>query len=171
MAIPDNNVQKILRLLIEDCKMPHTKIARKTGLTRQTISTIIDKLEKEGIIKGYIPIIDHKKMGQTSFLFLLKIKPPMDTKLLKKLILDLVNKNQNRSDFIILNSSIIHGEYDLSLIFFASSLNHAKKIVNEWVVCVHDLIDSYILLPEVVNIRTGSIMNPNLEKELSELYG
>ncbi|MBN1157518.1 winged helix-turn-helix transcriptional regulator, partial [Candidatus Woesearchaeota archaeon] len=57
------NEKKVLRKIIEQAKIPDLEIAKKMGLSQQGIFKIRHKLEDEGIIKGYMPIIDFKKIG------------------------------------------------------------------------------------------------------------
>ena len=57
------NEQNVLKSIIEQAKIPDLEIARKMGLSQQAIFKIRHKLESIGIIKGYMPIIDFKKIG------------------------------------------------------------------------------------------------------------
>ncbi len=57
------NEQTVLKRIIEQAKIPDLEIANKMGLSQQAIFKIRHKLEQVGIIKGYSPIIDFKKVG------------------------------------------------------------------------------------------------------------
>src|SRR4030042_4098297 len=57
------NEQKVLKKIIEQSKIPDLEIAKKMGLSQQAIFKMRHKLEEVGIIKGYMPIIDYKKIG------------------------------------------------------------------------------------------------------------
>lgn len=57
------NDQEVLKNIIQHAKIPDTEIAKKMGLSPQAIFKIRNKLEQTGIIKGYMPIIDFKKLG------------------------------------------------------------------------------------------------------------
>jgi len=57
------NEQTVLKKIIEQAKIPDLEIAKKMGLSQQAIFKIRHKLEAVGIIKGYVPIIDFKKVG------------------------------------------------------------------------------------------------------------
>ncbi len=63
----DEKEKDILRALCEDARMPAVMIAQKTGIPAKSVSYRIKKLEKEGIIEGYRPNIDHKKLGYTYY--------------------------------------------------------------------------------------------------------
>lgn len=57
------NEQTVLKKIIDQAKIPDSEIAKKMGLSQQAIFKIRHKLEQIGIIKGYMPIIDFKKIG------------------------------------------------------------------------------------------------------------
>jgi len=57
------NEQKVLKKIIEQAKIPDLEIAKKMGLSQQAVFKMRHKLEEVGIIKGYMPIIDFKKIG------------------------------------------------------------------------------------------------------------
>jgi len=55
--------KEVLRQIIDHAKIPDKKIAKSMGISAQAVFQIRNKLEKIGIIKGYSPIIDYKKIG------------------------------------------------------------------------------------------------------------
>jgi DNA-binding Lrp family transcriptional regulator len=57
------NEQKVLKKIIDQVKIPDLELANKMGLSQQAIFKIRHKLERLGIIRGYMPIIDYKKIG------------------------------------------------------------------------------------------------------------
>ena len=48
-----------MRLLNKDARMSFRRISRELKLSLTTVTTRVKKLEKEGIIKGYMPLIDY----------------------------------------------------------------------------------------------------------------
>jgi Lrp/AsnC family transcriptional regulator for asnA, asnC and gidA len=57
------NEQTVLKKIIDQAKTPDLVMAQKMGVSQQAIFKIRHKLERVGIIKGYMPIIDFKKLG------------------------------------------------------------------------------------------------------------
>jgi DNA-binding Lrp family transcriptional regulator len=57
------NEKIVLKKIIEQSRIPDLEIAKKMGLSQQAIFKIRHKLESLGVIKGYMPIIDYKKIG------------------------------------------------------------------------------------------------------------
>ncbi len=57
------NDRKVLKYILDIKKIPDSYIAKNMQLSPQAIFKIREKLEGCGIIKGYMPIIDFKKIG------------------------------------------------------------------------------------------------------------
>jgi len=55
--------KQVLTELLKDCKTSDQEIARRLKTSRPTIFKIRERLEKEGIIKRYMPIIDFEKLN------------------------------------------------------------------------------------------------------------
>jgi Lrp/AsnC family leucine-responsive transcriptional regulator len=70
------NDKEVLMKIIEHSKIPDSKIAEDIGISPQAVFKIRNKLEDLGIIKGYTPIIDFKKIGiHVLMLIVIRIKP------------------------------------------------------------------------------------------------
>lgn len=52
---------QLLHLLQEDCRLPLEKLAVMTGSTVETAATVIDDMERNGIILRYAPVINWDK--------------------------------------------------------------------------------------------------------------
>ncbi len=57
------NEKLVLKYLIREGRMPCTEIAKKLGITSQAVGKIQDKLEKQGMIRGYHAEIDYTKLS------------------------------------------------------------------------------------------------------------
>ncbi|MEZ0346605.1 MAG: Lrp/AsnC family transcriptional regulator [Infirmifilum sp.] len=53
----------ILRLLMENARVPLSKIAEKVGITDVAVKKRIKKLENDGTIKKYTVVVEPKKIG------------------------------------------------------------------------------------------------------------
>lgn len=70
------NDQEVLKSIIQQAKIPDTDIAKKMGISPQAVFKIRHKLEELGIIKGYTPILDLKKLGiNVMALLVIKLLP------------------------------------------------------------------------------------------------
>src|SRR3970040_2716316 len=65
----DATDKKILNLLQQNSKANIKEIALKIGLTQTTTYERIKRLEKDGVIKNYIAVLDKEKVGYTIEVF------------------------------------------------------------------------------------------------------
>ncbi len=63
MKLLDELDVAILRRLNADARKSFRDIARELRVSISTISNRVKRLEQEGIIVGYIPVLDEKKLG------------------------------------------------------------------------------------------------------------
>ncbi len=59
----DKTDKRILKMLNKDGRMSFRRISRELKISLTTVTTRTKKMEQEGIIKGYIPLIDPEKLG------------------------------------------------------------------------------------------------------------
>jgi Lrp/AsnC family leucine-responsive transcriptional regulator len=59
----DDTDRKIIELLGRDGRIALADISREIGLSSPTIKDRITRLEAEGVILGYRPLLDHSKLG------------------------------------------------------------------------------------------------------------
>ncbi len=62
MRLDETDV-KILKALTEDARLSSRRIARQCGVSIGTALSRIRKMESEGIIKGYMVLLDQEKLG------------------------------------------------------------------------------------------------------------
>jgi DNA-binding Lrp family transcriptional regulator len=62
MYLDDVDV-KIINLLQKDCRISYREIARKLSIATGTAKNRIERLEREGVIKGYYACINSNKVG------------------------------------------------------------------------------------------------------------
>ncbi len=65
---------KILQILDWNARLPNNKIAKKVRSNKDVVAYRIKKLEKEGIIKRYFPVIDMGKLGYITSRFYFDIE-------------------------------------------------------------------------------------------------
>ncbi|MGA8275194.1 MAG: Lrp/AsnC family transcriptional regulator [Thermoplasmata archaeon] len=62
-SILDELDRKLLVELNIDARRSHRKIAQQLKISPTTVSARIEQLEKQGVIQGYIPLLDDEKLG------------------------------------------------------------------------------------------------------------
>ena len=60
----DDIDRRVLMLLQEDARLYNAALAKEVGLTASTVHERVKKLEKKGIIKGYVALVDADALGQ-----------------------------------------------------------------------------------------------------------
>jgi Lrp/AsnC family leucine-responsive transcriptional regulator len=55
--------RRILALLQDDAKRSQAEVAKAVGLTAPSVNERIRKLERSGYIRGYVALLDDKKLG------------------------------------------------------------------------------------------------------------
>jgi DNA-binding Lrp family transcriptional regulator len=63
MSKMDKIDDEILRLLKSNARIPLAHISKSVGLSSPSVKDRIQKLEDEGVILGYRPIIDYRRLG------------------------------------------------------------------------------------------------------------
>ncbi len=77
---------RILAILNEDARMSYREIAKKLDIASGTVYNRIKKMTDNGIIKGYIPLLDHRKLGyDLTVLILIQVEGEYLTKVEKML--------------------------------------------------------------------------------------
>jgi Lrp/AsnC family leucine-responsive transcriptional regulator len=72
--IIDEIDRQIISLLQENAYLSNAVLAEKVGLTTSTVHERVKKLEKNGIIKGYVAIVDFVALGKPiTALFVLQL--------------------------------------------------------------------------------------------------
>ena len=59
----DENDLKILEILKKNARIGYSDISLEIGLSTPTIRDRVIRMERDGIIKGYTPILDYTKLG------------------------------------------------------------------------------------------------------------
>ena len=65
MAVDLDDVDlRILTLLLRDGRTPASQLAEQVGLSRPAVADRIEKLERQGVIRGTTVVVDHQALGK-----------------------------------------------------------------------------------------------------------
>lgn len=96
--------QQLLSLLRENARASTAQIARRLGLSRTTVQSRIDRLEREGVISGYtVRVHDEYERGHVRALIMIAVRPKQMTPVVTAL--------RAMADLRVLHS--VSGTYDL----------------------------------------------------------
>jgi len=147
--IVDERDKKIISVLERDCRKSFKKIARGINASPGGVIFRIRNLEKLGIIKGYKPFFDLKKLGfDILALILVKIK----SNYYLKILLDKLKQNIN-----VIKVFEITGENDLAVIGCFKSNNELMFFVKK------------LLSSEEIEKTSTHIIVDEIEKNISEI--
>ena len=66
----------ILRCLQRDARLSLRLIAKEVGVSTPTVSARLTTLTQLGIVKGYAAVLDPERLNETTFVLLVKARPP-----------------------------------------------------------------------------------------------
>jgi DNA-binding Lrp family transcriptional regulator len=159
----------VIKALLNNARKSSKDIAREAGITRQTVSKIINKLEKDGRIWGYSTVMEPELLDNHFYLVLLKIKEDIDKGELMKKISNSNTINQLTGENFRY-SSYLHGKFDFITSFYAPNLIEAEKKVNKTLKSFRKYISEIYIHQVLITFRRMGIINPNLTKEIEEHF-
>ena len=156
---PDIKDKKILYWLSENSRNTYTQIAKKVGLSKDSIKYRIKNLEKKGIIQGYLSVIDVSKFGYNTyhlFLQLNQINKEIRAKLIETLKLYSFVK-------AIIEFS---GKYDFEISLVAGNIMELDEIITLLMEDISQYLSDYQIL--VISKNYVSRVFPGTFLELKE---
>lgn len=119
--------RKILRCLAGNARMPRARIAREVGLSKDAVRYRLRNLEREGVIQGYVSVIETSRLGYDTYHIFLRMKH-MDREVREKLI------GIFRSHPFVKVIIEFSGKYDFEIGVLAKSLEeldeHMTRIID-----------------------------------------
>ena len=115
----ESKEKAVIKAILNNARKSSIEIAKEIGITRQTVSKIINKLEKDGRIWGYVTVMEPELLDNHFYFVLLKIKEDIDKEDLMKKISNsnVLNKFSEES---FRYSSYLHGKFDFITSFFSA---------------------------------------------------
>jgi Lrp/AsnC family leucine-responsive transcriptional regulator len=120
----DETDRKILSALSQDASTPHQQLAEACGITRQTVSSRIRRMENEGVITGYRAAIDYGKIGLSSF-FMLFLKLDTADQVASEAFIRAL-----KADPHVLMDASITGEWDVILMLAFGDVREYESYIS-----------------------------------------
>ncbi|RLI72174.1 transcriptional regulator [Archaeoglobales archaeon] len=117
----DNKDYTIILKLLENARIPKTKIAKIIGISETAVRKRISNLEKNGVILGYKAIVNYKKANMFVSLTGVDVKPENIWKVIRML------KEMNEIKSVMLTS----GDHTIMVEVIAKSLDELSNLHNE----------------------------------------
>jgi Lrp/AsnC family leucine-responsive transcriptional regulator len=159
------NDRKILDVLVENARQPSIEISKKIGLSRQTVSKAINRLENDHVIWGYQAVVDEEKQGLSTYLVLVKraIKP-IDEKIAEKIISRKLEEIASDIGVKIVTSLYCNGSFDWIISFIATDIKQAKKFTEHIKTMYSEYISDLQILDVLFFVKKQGFLNPDVEK-------
>jgi Lrp/AsnC family leucine-responsive transcriptional regulator len=127
--LTDDKDQQILRKLQEDITKSYKIIAEELDIPVTTVYNRVKKMEENGVIIGYKPILDPAKLGYptTSFLLItLRFKDAQNNPLDIELIADEIAVNPNVQEV-----HVVAGDWDLLVKMKTENVQQIGDFINQ----------------------------------------
>jgi Lrp/AsnC family leucine-responsive transcriptional regulator len=167
--INQTNKRKILRELQKNARASLSELAKKTGLSRQTVAKTIRSMEKNNQIWGYTTIFDPKLIGKKPFILLGKLDLSIDTENFLKKVTNTKLIQENEEKIGLKASMYLHGNSDLFALLWTENIIEAKKILNFYKKALKPNIIELELLDVITTFRNNGIANPKMIEEWKNL--
>ncbi len=143
----DETDRKILRLLVENARMPYLEIARICGVSGAAIHQRVKKLESNGVVLGSRLLIDPKALGLNICAFIaVQLKASHYYE-----VIDVLKKMPE-----IVECHMITGEYTLLLKIYCRRDENLMKL----------LIDTIQGIPEVTKTETWLSLDQSFNRQI-----
>ena len=130
--------KKLLAYLYNDSREPNTKLAKQLKISREQVSYRIKKFESEGIIKGYIPLINYNRLGYNIInLIFLKFNKQSYAEKFKNHI----KQNKNR-----ITTVEVLSKYDLGILLVFKNEQERNEYISEMLGSYSNEIRDYLII-------------------------
>lgn len=141
--------RKILLMLSQDVRMPISKIAKKVGLSRDSVKYRIANYQKKGIIKKYVTLVNASKLGYDAYHVFLRLNNPT-----KETEMEII---KSLEDMPFVRAVLkFFGSYDLEIAVIARSLVEFDSILSKIISGTSKFIQDYEILIITNNYRSGA---------------
>jgi len=162
--------KKLLKVLQTSSGDNIENIAKKCGFSRQKVSRIKKRLEKDKTIWGYNAVFDEEKLGLKKYIILLKrTNKPISPEKLQIPIKGTAKQELAKRGIEIDFNLLVHGDYDLALCVTTRGVKELVILTNALNKMFGEYIAEMKTLEVLFPLQKGGIDNPNLEK-LKEFF-
>jgi Lrp/AsnC family transcriptional regulator, leucine-responsive regulatory protein len=117
----DDIDRRILDLLRADARMPVSEIARSVGLSSAPVARRIERMERSGVIRGYVALVDEAQAGMLEAFTEIRLTGTVETAGLEKLVRGMPEVQQYFT---------IAGDPDAIVRLRVDNVDHLQRVVN-----------------------------------------
>ncbi|MCJ7571585.1 MAG: Lrp/AsnC family transcriptional regulator [Candidatus Thermoplasmatota archaeon] len=161
----EQDEKKILDELSKNANKSINDIAEKCGFSRQKVWRVINILEKNNTIWGYVAVVDEEKLEKKGFIMLVKrSNKPITQKLVNQILNREFANKVKKMGIVITNSYYTHGNYDWVICFNANDIKDAKTFVEIYNELYEGHISEINLIEIMFTAVSSGVTNPEIEK-------
>ena len=155
---------EIIKWLLDDPTRSLNEMAKQLSVYRQTLWRRKKRLEEENVIWSYTAVVDENKMGNVTYLILMKMKPM--SRGLADIIYNRVTRGERiKQDVRLIDAFHVNGEFDWILRFSAPNHASARKYYDALRVVFEDyLIEKPLMVDINFILMAEGKRNPETEK-------
>lgn len=113
--------REIIGLLRQNARTPVSQIARQVGLSTGPVSRRIARLERTGVIKGYVAVVDEQAVGGIDAFSEVRLIGSIDTSEIEAMARNMPE---------IKEVYTVSGDPDALIRFRVESVDHLQRVVN-----------------------------------------
>lgn len=114
--------QKILDLLRRNARIPISELAREVNLSAAPVSRRIDRLERAGVIRGYVTVIDDQVAGDLVAFTEIRLTGDTETGVLEQVLREMEE---------VQNFFTVAGDPDVLVRLRVKDVDHLQRVVNK----------------------------------------
>jgi Lrp/AsnC family transcriptional regulator, leucine-responsive regulatory protein len=117
----DSIDRDILALLRRNARMPTSEIARRVGLSSAPVARRIERLEADGVIQGYVAVVNDAAVGEIDAFTEVRLTGATDTRDIEEIVREVPEVQQYYT---------IAGDTDALVRFRVQNVDHLQRVVN-----------------------------------------
>ena len=161
----EKDEKKIIEELSKNANKSINDIAKTCGFSRQKVWRVINNLEKNHTIWGYVAVTDEEKLNKKGYMMLIKrTNKPVEDKLIDKIVNRQLENEAKSMGIKFTNSTFTHGYYDWVICFNATDIRTVKGFVENFNKIYQGYISEIHLLETMFPVLTFGVKNPEIKK-------
>jgi DNA-binding Lrp family transcriptional regulator len=154
----------VIQHLVRDARQSIDQLAKSCGFSRQKVWRIMKRLEENQTIWGYTAVVDTEKLGEKSYVLLLKARSfPLTKKVAGKIVDRAIDEQAAKLGITIKGSFWVNGCYDGMVCFTAHNIKQAKQFCDLFIRIYERDVDELELLERIFPVKQCMLINPRLK--------
>ena len=161
----EQDERKILNELRKNANKSINDIAEKCGFSRQKVWRVINNLEKNHTIWGYVAVVDEEKLDKKGYILLVKrSNKPISQEIKNHIISRDLTDEVDKIGITITDSYFTNGNFDWILCFTANDMREAKSFIEIFIKIYEEFISETYLIEKMFTAVSSEVTNPDIKK-------